>query len=44
MCTNENAEEELVKLYGPLCWQGYDKDPGGFKKFMWYVLYVVCMR
>ena len=32
MCTNENEEEELTKLYGPLCWQGYDKDPGGFKK------------
>ena len=29
MCTNENEEEELTKLYGPLCWKGYDKDPGG---------------
>ena len=36
MCTNENEEEELVKVYGPSCWQGYDKDPGGFKKIMWY--------
>ena len=36
MCTDENDEEELTKLYGPLCWQGYDKDPGGFKKIMWY--------
>ena len=36
MCTNENEEEELTKLYGPQCWQGYDKDPGGFKKIMWY--------
>ena len=53
MCTDENEEEEeLTKLYGPLCWQGYDKDPGGFKKIMWYrimkefnckvFLYVVC--
>ena len=25
-----------TKLYGPLCWQGCDKDLGGFKKFMWY--------
>ena len=30
MCTDENEEEELTKLYGPLRWQGYDKDPGGF--------------
>ena len=29
MCT------ELEEMYGPLCWQGYDKDPG-FKKLMWY--------
>ena len=34
MCTDENDNEELTKMYGPLCWQGYDKDsgPGGFKK------------
>ena len=32
MCTGENDEEELTKLYGPLCWQGYDKDLGGLKK------------
>ena len=36
MCTNENEEKELTKLYGPLCWQGHDKDPGGFKEIMWY--------
>ena len=35
MCTNENEEDELTKLYGPLCWQGYDKGTGGFKKIMW---------
>ena len=23
-------------MYDPLCWQGYDKDPGGFKTTMWY--------
>ena len=23
-------------MYGSLCWQGYDKDTGGFKKMMWY--------
>ena len=38
MCTDENDNEELTKMYGPLCWQGYDKDPGGFKKNMWYVI------
>ena len=32
MCTDENDSEELTNMYGPLCWQGYDKDPGGFKK------------
>ena len=32
----KNEEEELTNFYGPLCWQGYDKDPGGFKKKLWY--------
>ena len=32
MCTDENDNEELLGIYGPLCWQGYVKDPGGFKK------------
>ena len=32
MCTDENDEEDLTKLYVPLCWQGNDKDPDGFKK------------
>ena len=36
MCTDENDIEDLEGMYGPLCWQGYDKDPGGFKKLMWY--------
>ena len=36
MCTDEKDTEELNEMYGPLCWQGYDKDPGGFKKLMWY--------
>ena len=36
MCTDENDVEESTGMYGPLCWQGYDKDPQGFKKFMWY--------
>ena len=36
MCTDEKDIEELTKMYGALCWQGYVKDPGGFKKIMWY--------
>ena len=32
MCTDENDEEELTKMYGPLCWLGHDNYPGGFKK------------
>ena len=36
MCTDEEDIEELEGMYGPLCWQRYDKDPGGFKKLMWY--------
>ena len=36
MCTDEKDIEELNEMYGLLCWQGYDKDPGGFKKLMWY--------
>ena len=36
MCTDAKDIEEVEGMYGPLCWQGYDKDPGGFKKLMWY--------
>ena len=36
MCTDENDIEELTVKNGLLCWQEYDKDPGGFKKLMWY--------
>ena len=25
MCTDEKNKEELTEMYGPLCWQGYDK-------------------
>ena len=24
------------EMYGPLCWQRYDHDPGRYKKIMWY--------
>ena len=34
MCTDENDIEELTGIFGLLCWQEYDKDPGGFKKLM----------
>ena len=39
MCTDENDIEELTGKNGLLCWQEYDKDPGGFKKLMWYENY-----
>ena len=29
ICTDENDTEELNEMYGPLCWQGYDHNPGG---------------
>ena len=32
ICTDENYIEELNEMYGPLCWQRYDHDPGGYKK------------
>ena len=35
MCADEKDIEELEGMSGPLCW-GFDKDPGGFKKFMWH--------
>ena len=35
MCTDEKDIEEQNEMYGPLCWQGYVKDPGGWK-LMWY--------
>ena len=36
LCTDENDVEELNEKYGPLCWQGYDHNPGGYRKIMWY--------
>ena len=36
MCTDEKDIEELNEMYGRSCWQGYDHDPGGFKKLTWY--------
>ena len=32
ICTDENDIKELNEMYGPLCWQWYDHDPGGYKK------------
>ena len=26
----------MTGMSSPLCWQGYDKDLGGYKKLMWY--------
>ena len=36
MCSDDHGNEELTKMYGPLCSQGYEKDPPFFKKIMWY--------
>ena len=36
MCTDEKDIEEFNEMCGPVCWQGYDQDPEGFKKLMWY--------
>ena len=36
MSTDEKDTEDLDGMYGPLCWQGYDQDPGGVKKLMWH--------
>ena len=33
-CTNEDDNDELNEMYGPLCWQGCDNDPSGFNKLM----------
>ena len=38
MCTDAKDIEELDEMSGPLCRQGYVKDPGGHKKLMWYVV------
>ena len=39
MCTDEEDIEELKEMYGLPCWQGYDKDLGCFKKWMWALHY-----
>ena len=31
-CTDGRENEELTKMYGPSCWQGYDTDPRGFQE------------
>ena len=36
ICTDENDIEQLNEMYGPLCWQRYDHDLGGYKNVMWY--------
>ena len=36
MCRDEKDIEELNEMYRPLCWYGYNHDPGGFKELMWY--------
>ena len=36
LCTDDDDNDELNEMYGLLCWQDYERDPGGFKKLMWY--------
>ena len=36
LCAGNEEDEELCGMYGPLCWQGYGTDTGGFKKMLWY--------
>ena len=36
LCTDEDDNDKLNEVYGPLCWQGCDNDQGGFKKLVWY--------
>ena len=31
-----HREAPRDEMYGPTCWQGYDHDPRGIKKLMWY--------
>ena len=36
LCTDEDDIGEFNEMHGPLCWQGCERDHGGFKKLMWY--------
>ena len=36
MCTDEDDIGEFNEMRGPLCWQGCERDHGGFKKLLWY--------
>ena len=35
-CTDEDDNDELNEMCGPLCSQGCENDKNGFKKLMWY--------
>ena len=28
LCTGDEEDSELGELYGPLCWRGFEADPG----------------
>ena len=36
LCTDEDDISEFNEMHGPLCWQGCERDHGGFKKLLWY--------
>ena len=36
LCTDEDDNHELNEMCGLLCWQGCERDHGGFKELMWY--------
>ena len=36
LCTGDEDAEDLREMYGCQCWLSCERDPGGFKKMMWY--------
>ena len=36
LCTDDDDAKKISEMYGSLCWQSYDTDPGGYKKMSWY--------
>ena len=35
LCTDEDDIGEFKEMYGPLCWQGCERDHGVFRKLIW---------
>ena len=36
VCRRSKGRGALIDMCGPLCWQGFETDPHGFIKLMWY--------